>query len=52
MHRGQRGGGGAFLRFPIATMGTGGWCKYCKSKLDGCDRCGVSTKLKGGERKK
>lgn len=29
--------GGAPLRFPVATMGKGGGCKYCKSKLDWCD---------------
>lgn len=52
----RAGRGGAFLRFPVATMGTGGWCKYCKSKLDWCDQHGVSSRMRleegggGGER--
>lgn len=49
----RAGRGGAFLRFPVATMGTGGCCKYCKSKLDWCDQRGVSSHMRlkegGGE---
>lgn len=42
----RAGRGGPFLRFPVATMGTGGWCKYCKSKLDWCDQRGVSSRMR------
>ena len=46
----RAGRGGAFLRFPVATMGTGGWCKCCKSKLDWCDQRGVSSLMRLKER--
>lgn len=45
----RAGRGGAFLRFPVATMGAGGRCKYCKSKLDWCDQRGVSSRMRAKE---